>query len=152
MSTDLNIKESAPLIGVRQHAGFEFTEDAITMACNDAVKRIQKRTWYDRRHGCQYGPGTTQLAAGSQHCIGALEYTLIRTLIVLHKMKRVEIFRVKTMPAQYLLGEVTLQRCKPQAPALIMPEQKLDQSIAQPANTVVQNDGIRAAHYGFSTG
>jgi hypothetical protein len=87
---------------------------------------------------------------GSYNGIGTLQYSLILLLIVFYQVERVEVFRVQAMSLQNLLGEVTLQRRKPQVSTLIMPQQELDQPIAQPANTVVENDRIRTVHHGFS--
>src|SRR6185295_14973508 len=95
---------------------------------------------------------TTQLASGSQDSIRSLQHSLIRLLVVLHDMQCVQIFRIETVPAQDLLSEVTLQRRETKAATLVVLEQKLDQCVAQPANTVVEKDWAGSGHHGFSGG
>lgn len=93
---------------------------------------------------------TAQLASGSQDGVRPLEHSLIRLFIVLNNVQRIQIFRIKTMPAQDLLSEVTLKRGKPQSPVLVVPEQKLDEGITQPANTVIKKNWTATGHQGIT--
>ena len=89
---------------------------------------------------------TAQFATGSQDGIRPLEQTLIRLFIVLNNVQCVQLFRIKTVPAQDLLREVTLKRGKAESSLLVMPEQKLDECIAQPANTIIEKNRTASGH------
>ena len=93
---------------------------------------------------------TAQLATCSQNGIRALQQSLTRLFIVLNNVQRVEIFRIETVPAQDFLCKVTLERGKAQSSSLVVPEQKLDQGVAQPANTIVEEKWAGSGHQGFS--
>src|ERR1051326_5961425 len=130
MITDLNIEKPASLIGIGEHASVVFTKDAITIARDEPVDHIPQGPWYYFACGCRRAPETSELAAGAQDRIGALQHALVRLFVVFHDVQRVEIFRIDAVTLQDSRCEVALQRCKLQTAMLVVFEQKLDQTIA----------------------
>ena len=92
---------------------------------------------------------SAQLTSRAQDRIRALQQSLIGLFIVLDNVQRVQIFRIEAVPSQDLLSKVALKRRKAQPSFLIVPQQKLDQGVAQPANTVIEKNGIRIGHQGY---
>ena len=89
---------------------------------------------------------TAQLTPGTKDGIRPLQQSLIRLFVVLNNVQCIEIFWIEAVPAQDLVSEVTLKRGKAQPTLLITLEQKLDQRIAEPANTIVEKNGATIGH------
>ena len=64
-------------------------------------------------------------------------------LVVLRYIDRIKVVRVYAVSRHQALRKFALQRRKPETIALISLQQKLNESIAESANTVVENDWVR---------
>ena len=69
-------------------------------------------------------------------------------LVVRHYIDRVKVVRVHAMTGHQALRKFALQRCKPETIAIVSLEQKLNETIAESTNAVVENDwvGVRSRH------
>ena len=69
-------------------------------------------------------------------------------LVVLHYIDRIEVVRVDTVTRHQALRKFALQRRKPETIAPVSLQQKLNETVTEPADAVVENDwvGVRSRH------
>jgi hypothetical protein len=68
---------------------------------------------------------------------------LVRQFVIHHDVNSIEIPSIRAMHHQNSLSEATLQRRESKNACRIPPQDELHQTVAQPANAVIEQDRVR---------
>lgn len=123
----------------RQHAGIMFAKDSITIARDHPVHRVSQHPRQDAPGSRQF-PNAPESPDDVENCVRAHQHALSRFAMINHNVERIEVVRVRPMSLEQRLGKFALQRRKAKPIMDIALQYKLDQTIAESANAVVQND------------
>src|SRR2546428_10243484 len=94
-------------------------------------------------HGRNKAPDSAEMSQNRHGGVRPCGETLGRLLIVGHDVHRVEILLINAVPLQYAPGEFALSRSKAKLATRIALQHELHQTIAEPADTVVENQRVR---------
>ena len=116
-------------------------ENTIAIARHNLVNHFSKPA---RQHApdSRPAPDTAELFQHVEDCVRARKQIFSGLVMVFHDVNRVEVVRVHAMSRQQRTRKFALQRRKPETIALISLEQKLNETITESANAVVENNRV----------
>jgi len=130
-----------------QQAGFVFAEHAITITRDYPIHPIPQYPWQNAARARQT-PNATERVDHVENCVGAHQHPLSRMPMINHYVEGIEIARVCAMSFEDCLGKFALQRRKTKPVVNIALQNKLNQTVAESADAVVENyrTGFRNVH------
>jgi hypothetical protein len=127
---------------VRDGAGVKLSEDFVAIPRNQVVDRVAERV---RKEFAELGnprPTPAQVREDKPGGIRACEQVLARLFRIRHYIESVQICRRRPVAAEEACGKCALQRGEAEDVVAIVPERELDQTVAQSADTVVEQDRV----------
>src|ERR1035437_5502858 len=86
--------------------------------------------------------GFSQLPEDKDDRIGPSQQLLVGLVGIDHNVHRIEVLSIRPMPGQNAPSQRTLQRGEAEDARRIAPQNELDEPVAQPADAVVEQDGV----------
>jgi hypothetical protein len=130
-----------PWIGER--AGVEFAEDRVAIAGNKVVEGVAKGAREEVPERTANAPGASEFTEDVGDSIGAGDELFVRFLGPHYDVKRVEILGAGSVALEDASGEGALERGEAEEIVAIVAEGELDESVAESADAVVEEDGVR---------
>ena len=117
-------------------------EHAIPIPCNQVVEGILNSAWKGFQEPGDDSPQAAQFSQHEHSRLGPRQQRIVRRPRIYNDVHGIEISRVCPVACQQLPRKFPLQRRKAKLLLPIMAQNKLDHPVAQPANTVVQENRI----------
>src|SRR5262249_6585927 len=139
----------------RKRAGVVAAEQPVAGPRDETVAEIADRSRHDA--GCPHQPPpAAQLAENPHDGVGLLKQALPRLAMMEHEVDGVEAPRIASVASKDRARERTLERREAETPGGIARENEPVETIAQPANAVVEDDrsssGLRPLSHAGASG
>jgi hypothetical protein len=134
-----SLDEAASELRTRRQALFVPAPYAIPASGNDVVDTVSHCAWQNAHHNGRL-PGPPELAGDEERGATPAEHPGVTRPIVRQNVKRRQFVRVAAETFDDCPSGVALERSKGKNSAAIVLEEELEQTAAQPADSVVQNE------------
>ena len=124
----------------RHHADLRLSE-AIAIAGNEIVDSISHPAWQHSANASN-APNAAKFLQEIKYRVGPREQVLVSSSVIPHDINRIEILSICAMMLQKIFRKLALQGRETKTISRVSVEQKLVQTIAKPANTVIENKRI----------
>jgi hypothetical protein len=132
------LDESASELRTRSQTLLESAEHAIPVSGDDVVEAVQHRGWQHARKDCRL-PRPPKLAGDEQRCLAPGEYPGVTRPIVRQNVERRQIGAVAVETFNHRSASCALERSEREHAAPVVGEKELEQAVAQPADSVVED-------------
>lgn len=140
---DSHVQKSVPMYLFRKRAALVFPEDAVAVAGDEFVSPVAQGSRTDAENRCDGAPESAQGAKYGDYGIragfglGAGGF---------NNVDGIELIGIEVVEESF--GIVALQRGEPEASGGVALEDELHQAVAESADAVVEEDGIRENGHG----
>ena len=114
-------------------------EYAIPASGDNVVDAVQDRGWQDAHQDCPL-PGPPELAGDEERGATPAEYPGVTRPIVRQNVKRGQFVRVAAETFDHRPSGGALERSEGENSAVIVLEEELEQTVTQPADSVVEHE------------
>ena len=114
-------------------------EEAIPASSDNVVDPVQDRGWQDAHEDCPL-PGPRELPGDEERGAAPAVYPGVTGPIVRQNIKRGQFLRVAAATLDHRPSGCALERREGENGAVIVLEEKLEQTAAQPADSVVEDE------------
>lgn len=130
-----------PITG--QCADLRAAEEAVAVAGNFVVSGFAEEFGKSLQKRCCEIPGSAELLQYEQSRTGTREQAFIFRFVVEDNINRIQIARIYAVAREDASGEIALQRSEVEGLFAVAAKNELDEAVAESADTVVEEDGIR---------
>jgi len=138
----LRVKEPRAVAGIGEGAGVELAEDRIAITCNEVVDGVAEGTRDHTAHRCCDSPNAAEGCKDKDGGVGASQETFGGLLWVDDQVDGLERCSGRAMALENLCGERALEGGEAEDRGVIATEDELDETVAESANTVVEEDRV----------
>jgi hypothetical protein len=137
------IQKSISIFCFGQKAAIAFTEDTVAIVGNYVVSPIAKPPGDDSQQRRSERPRSAYLLQNRNDRVRARRKPFLGPAAFFDEVHGIQIAGIEAVTSQDFGCEVALQRCIMEAPVRISLQAELHQTVAESANSVVENDRVR---------